>query len=84
MYTARNSIFDWNVSGEDLASAIVGPPAMFIPTLEGVVELLALELGAIDQNIVNTQGDVILLTLGAGDITNLGPQLMELLSPGPS
>ncbi len=33
MYTARNSIFDWNVSGEDLASAIVGPPAMFIPTL---------------------------------------------------
>jgi hypothetical protein len=33
---------------------------------EGVVELLALELGAIDQNIVNTQGDVILLTLGAG------------------
>lgn len=131
---------------------------------EGVVELLALELGAIDQNIVNTQGDVILLTLGAGllhsfylvwqaedlhlnicalkamhmllqpedtakdeghyasskkpeadwssysvwkalvqsyvpedcvfssdhilwhagDITNLGPQLMELLSPGPS
>ncbi|KAH8962199.1 hypothetical protein BDL97_05G088700 [Sphagnum fallax] len=63
VYTARNSIFDWN---------------------EGVVELLALELGAIDQNIVNTQGDVILLTLGAGDITNLGPQLMELLSPGPS
>ncbi|CAK9273518.1 unnamed protein product [Sphagnum jensenii] len=84
VYTARNSIFDWNVSGEDLASAIVGPPAMFIPTLEGVVELLALELGAIDQNIVNTQGDVILLTLGAGDITNLGPQLMELLSRGPS
>ncbi|KAH8962210.1 hypothetical protein BDL97_05G088700 [Sphagnum fallax] len=33
VYTARNSIFDWNVSGEDLASAIVGPPAMFIPTL---------------------------------------------------
>lgn len=33
---------------------------------EGVVELLALELGAIDQNIVNTQGNVILLTLGAG------------------
>jgi hypothetical protein len=33
VYTARNSIFDWNVTGEDLASAIVGPPAMFIPTL---------------------------------------------------
>jgi hypothetical protein len=37
-----------------------------VPWQEGVVELLALELGAIDQNIVNTQGDVILLTLGAG------------------
>jgi hypothetical protein len=41
VYTARNSIFDWNVSGKDLASAIVGPPAMFIPTLVLLLLLVA-------------------------------------------
>jgi len=80
VYTARNIQNDKMVTGADLANAIIGPPATYIPDLDGVVERLSWELAAIDRNAMNNRGNVVLLTLGAGDITSLGPKLIQALS----
>ncbi|KAG0623909.1 hypothetical protein M758_3G210600 [Ceratodon purpureus] len=80
VYSARNIRTEKIVTGEDLANAIIGPPAVYIPDLDDVVERLSWELAALYKNAMNDRGNIVLLTLGAGDITDLGPRLMQALS----
>lgn len=80
VYTARNIQTVKMVTGEDLANAIIGPPAVYIPELDDVVERLSWELAALQKNAMNDRGNVVLLTLGAGDITSVGPRLIQALS----
>ncbi|XP_024528113.1 uncharacterized protein LOC9632341 [Selaginella moellendorffii] len=70
----------WELSGADLVSVITGPPAMFIPTLDEVIERLSWELTALEENEVNKGGNIVLLTLGAGDVTSVGPKLLDALA----
>jgi UDP-N-acetylmuramate-alanine ligase len=80
VYTARNIQTVKMVTGEELANAIIGPPAVYIPELDDVVERLSWELAALQKNAMNDRGNVVLLTLGAGDITSVGPRLIQALS----
>ncbi|XP_024362244.1 uncharacterized protein [Physcomitrium patens] len=77
VYAARNIPTEKVVTGEDLANAIIGPPAVYIPDLDVVVERLSWELAALDKNEMNDRGNIVLLTLGAGDITDVGRRLMQ-------
>ncbi|KAL2608127.1 hypothetical protein R1flu_026700 [Riccia fluitans] len=79
VYSAREDN-TWNISGADLVEVITGPPAIFVPTLDEVVKRLAWELTV--SEIVGSQG-VILLTLGAGDITEVGYALLKEVSTYP-
>ncbi|XP_043719748.1 UDP-N-acetylmuramate--L-alanine ligase-like isoform X3 [Telopea speciosissima] len=72
IYAARETN-TWNVTGRDLASSIIKPSAEYIPSLEDVVEKLALEI------FINPNREVIVLTLGAGDVTTIGPRLLQEL-----
>ncbi|EFJ31702.1 hypothetical protein SELMODRAFT_408505 [Selaginella moellendorffii] len=85
-FSGANRIFSarennvWELSGADLVSVITGPPAMFIPTLDEVIERLSWELTALEENEVNKGGNIVLLTLGAGDVTSVGPKLLDALA----
>ncbi|KAL3675843.1 hypothetical protein R1sor_025791 [Riccia sorocarpa] len=79
VYSAREEN-TWNISGAHLVDVLTGPPAIFIPTLDEVVKRLSWELSVYKS--VGSQG-VILLTLGAGDITEVGYALLQELSTKP-
>jgi UDP-N-acetylmuramate--alanine ligase len=69
VYAAREA-HDPNVSGRSVADAIVPPArAEFAPTLEDAARMAA---------HLARPGDMI-LTLGAGDITSVGQELLQLL-----
>ncbi|XP_057842313.2 uncharacterized protein LOC131051716 isoform X2 [Cryptomeria japonica] len=72
VYAAREKNI-WNISGKDLASSIIGPSTEYIPELEGVLERLVCE-------IPSYLGEIVIFTLGAGDITTLGPRLLSSLT----
>lgn len=55
------------LSARDLADAVTGPPAEYLPTAEDAAERLAEEL----------RKDDVLLTIGAGDIERLGRMVLE-------
>ncbi|XVF09935.1 hypothetical protein REPUB_Repub07fG0140100 [Reevesia pubescens] len=63
----------WNVCGKDLAASIVGPPSEYIPALEDIVDKLALEISK------DPLRQIVILTLGAGDINTVGPKLQHEL-----
>lgn len=60
------------ISGRDLASSIIGPSAEYIPELEDVLDKLVCE-------IPSYHGEIVILTLGAGDVTTLGPRIVDSL-----
>ena len=68
VYAARETN-TFGVSARDLAERIERPPATHVPTQEAVLETLVREL----------PDDAVVLTLGAGDITALGPRLCQAL-----
>ncbi|EOY23304.1 hypothetical protein QUC31_008199 [Theobroma cacao] len=72
VYSVRES-GAWNVSGKDLAASIIGPPSEYIPALEDVVDKLALEISK------DPLREIVILTLGAGDINTVGPKLLHEL-----
>ncbi|XP_077248229.1 uncharacterized protein LOC143887877 isoform X2 [Tasmannia lanceolata] len=72
VYAARETN-SWNVNGGDLATSIVGPSSEYIPALVDVIDKLVIELSRDDKQ------EIIVLTLGAGDITLLGPKLLSRL-----
>ncbi|KAK9103707.1 hypothetical protein Sjap_020961 [Stephania japonica] len=72
VYAAREANA-WNISGRDLAISIIGPSSDYIPNLEHVVDKLAQEISAIPEK------EIVVLTLGAGDITTVGPKLLREL-----
>ncbi|GJP48880.1 hypothetical protein CLOM_g8151 [Closterium sp. NIES-68] len=127
VYSAREEN-RWDVSGADLAINIIGPPAVYVPSLDDAIDRLEWEVKArclasdtamasTDSTGSTTDGgassdgssvgssetalwegplgdavsiaggrhglkaqDVVVLTLGAGDITRVGPALLERLS----
>ncbi|XP_021289691.1 uncharacterized protein LOC110420546 isoform X2 [Herrania umbratica] len=72
VYSVRES-GAWNVSGKDLAASIIGPPTEYIPALEDVVDKLALEISK------DPLREIVILTLGAGDVNAVGPKLLHEL-----
>ncbi|XP_038971501.1 UDP-N-acetylmuramate--L-alanine ligase-like isoform X1 [Phoenix dactylifera] len=71
-YAARE-INNWNSSGSHLVTLIRGPSTEYIPQLEDVIDKLVRKIPS------NTYQDTIILTLGAGDIATLGPELLRRL-----
>ncbi|PON58196.1 UDP-N-acetylmuramate--L-alanine ligase [Parasponia andersonii] len=72
VYAARETDH-WNVSGRDLSASIFGPTSEYIPSLGDVVDKLALQI------CKDPHRDIVVLTLGAGDITTVGPKLLNEL-----
>ncbi|WOK97152.1 hypothetical protein Cni_G05860 [Canna indica] len=70
VYSAREKNI-WNCSGEDLANMIGGTSTEYIHELEDVIEKLALAIS------LDNDQETIVFTLGEGDITILGPQLLR-------
>ena len=68
LYLAREDP-DPAVTAQLVVDAIDGPPATAGGPVEGLAELIVAEL----------QSGDLLLTLGAGDITNVGPRVLALL-----
>jgi len=68
LYVAREDP-DPAVSSAIVVDAITGPPARLAGPVEGVAELVVPDL---------RPGDLV-LTLGAGDVTTVGPQILALL-----
>ncbi|XP_061999592.1 uncharacterized protein LOC133716986 [Rosa rugosa] len=68
VYAARE-IDVGNVGGRELAASVISPPSEYIP-LGDVVERLVYQI------CKNPHHDTIVLTLGAGDITTVGPKLL--------
>ena len=68
IYAARETN-TYNISSQDLADAIIklGKDAKYIPTLEGCASYLK----------EHVKKDDIVLTLGAGTVTNIGPMIVE-------
>eukprot|EP00249_Psilotum_nudum_P017213 c26214_g1_i1 orf=11-1696(+) len=79
IYAAREENV-WNISGSDLACSIIGPSALYIPKLDDVLEKLTSELAISNLHDADKIGDIIIITLGAGDVTSLGPRLLHGLS----
>nr|WP_324130134.1 UDP-N-acetylmuramate--L-alanine ligase [Aeromicrobium sp.] len=71
LYVAREDP-DPAVSSAIVVDAISGPPARLAGPVEGVAQVVVPELRA---------GDLV-LTLGAGDVTTVGPQILALLGGG--
>jgi UDP-N-acetylmuramate--alanine ligase len=67
-YAAREEP-DRGLSGEDLARAIVAPPATYVASFDAAVEAITAEL---------QPGDVF-FTVGAGDINSVGVRVLEKL-----
>lgn len=68
VYAAReNNTF--NISSKDLADKLIslGKPVQYIQDFEGIVDFLK----------KSTHSDDIVLTLGAGTVTNIGPMLLK-------
>ncbi|XP_058205999.1 uncharacterized protein LOC131319651 isoform X2 [Rhododendron vialii] len=63
----------WNISGRDLATAIINPSSEYIPSLVDVVEKLSLYISN------DPDRETLILTLGAGDITTVGRELLQKL-----
>ncbi|KAE9464842.1 hypothetical protein C3L33_03259, partial [Rhododendron williamsianum] len=63
----------WNISGRDLATAIIDPSSEYIPSLVDVVEKLSLYISN------DPDRETLILTLGAGDITTVGRELLQKL-----
>ncbi|KAL5727256.1 hypothetical protein ACHQM5_000472 [Ranunculus cassubicifolius] len=61
----------WDVSGKDLSMSIIGPPSEYIPSLIDVVDKLAFEISN------SPDRELVILTLGAGDVTNVGRKLLQ-------
>ncbi|XP_022873781.1 uncharacterized protein LOC111392636 isoform X2 [Olea europaea var. sylvestris] len=72
IYAARETNYS-NISGRDLAMSITGPPCEFFPCLDDVVDKLA-QWVSLDPN-----RPLVILTLGVGDITNVGRKLLQKL-----
>lgn len=79
VYAAREENV-WGITGANLADEITGPPAVYIPSFEKVLERLSWEITATAVDSSRTQEEIVVLTLGAGDVTRLGPQLLATLS----
>lgn len=62
-----------NSDGKDLATLISGPASEYIPKMEDVVDKLVIDIPA------QRNQETIVFTLGAGDITTLGPKLLRRL-----
>ncbi|KAG0497834.1 hypothetical protein HPP92_002525 [Vanilla planifolia] len=76
IYAAREEN-KWNSDGKDLANLVIGPASEYIPNLDDVVDKLLLELST------NRNQETIVMTLGAGDITTLGPKLLNRMQTIP-
>jgi UDP-N-acetylmuramate--alanine ligase len=61
------------VTGELVAAAVPGGGARFVPTMDGALALIT---------AMAEPGDVI-VTMGAGDVTKLGPRIVEALGGNP-
>ncbi|KAK3220326.1 hypothetical protein Dsin_014296 [Dipteronia sinensis] len=72
VYAARETN-DWNISGRDLAASIIGTPSEYIPSLGDVVDRLVHQISN------DPHREIVVLTLGAGDITTVGPKLLHEL-----
>lgn len=68
VYAARETD-DFGLSGAHLAERIEGPETIYTPTHDDILQRLLADLPE----------DVVVLTLGAGDITSLGPRLRRAL-----
>lgn len=71
---------DPDAGAEGLAANVIGPVAEYVGSLEQaeerVADLLALELSLLEDG---DRANVVVLTLGAGDVTGLGPRLLDRL-----
>ncbi|XVE58477.1 hypothetical protein DITRI_Ditri04bG0172600 [Diplodiscus trichospermus] len=72
VYSVRE-VAPWNFCGKDLATSIIGPPSEYIPVLDDVVDKLAVEISE------DPLSQIVVLTLGAGDINTVGPKLLHEL-----
>ncbi|KAI9161859.1 hypothetical protein LWI28_021384 [Acer negundo] len=72
VYAARETN-DWSISGRDLAASIIGMPSEYIPSLGDVVDRLVHQISK------DPHREIVVLTLGAGDITTVGPKLLHEL-----
>ncbi|MCO5608857.1 hypothetical protein L7F22_063075 [Adiantum nelumboides] len=73
IYAARGKN-SWGVSGQDIVNEISSTSAFYIPDLEDVCAYLLVELAAFRSTGENS---VVIITMGAGNITNLGPMLLQ-------
>ncbi|KAH7669090.1 UDP-N-acetylmuramate--L-alanine ligase protein [Dioscorea alata] len=72
IYAARETD-NGNFSGRDLATSIIAPSSEYIPKMDDVIDLLETKLQS------SGNQDAIVFTVGAGDITTLGPKLLARL-----
>jgi UDP-N-acetylmuramate--alanine ligase len=72
VYAAREDP-EPGVTGELVAAAVPGGRARFVPTMDAALALIT---------AMAESGDVI-LTMGAGDVTTLGPRIVEALGGNP-
>jgi UDP-N-acetylmuramate--alanine ligase len=72
IYAAREDP-EPGVTGELVAAAVPGGGARFVPTMDAALALIT---------AMAEPGDVI-LTMGAGDVTKLGPRIVEALGGNP-
>jgi UDP-N-acetylmuramate--alanine ligase len=72
VYAAREDP-EPGVTGELVAAAVPGGGARFVPSMDGALALVT---------AMAQPGDVI-LTMGAGDVTKLGPRIVEALGGNP-
>jgi UDP-N-acetylmuramate--alanine ligase len=72
IYAAREDP-EPGVTGELVAAAVPGGSGRFVPTMDGALALIT---------AMAEPGDVI-LTMGAGDVTKLGPRIVDALGGSP-
>eukprot|EP00250_Pteridium_aquilinum_P008746 c18179_g1_i1 orf=1267-3018(-) len=77
IYSAREKNV-WGISGKDLVNQISGTTAVYVPGLDDVCTYLLAELAAFQLD--GAEANVIIFTMGAGDISHLGPKLLQALS----
>ncbi|KAK6135260.1 hypothetical protein DH2020_031003 [Rehmannia glutinosa] len=72
IYAARETNI-WGISGKDLAMSIISPPCDFISCLDNVVDKLVKMVSK------DPFRQMVILTLGAGDVTMVGRKLLQEL-----
>ncbi|KAI5070888.1 hypothetical protein GOP47_0013139 [Adiantum capillus-veneris] len=77
IYAARGKN-SWGISGQDIVNEISRTSAVYIPGLDGVCAHLLAELADFGSSAIEDR--VVIITMGAGDITNLGLMLLQKLS----